>query len=235
MKKYCTICLSFEIKSIKSYYAHAAIQHPNIKISNVDLSYLIEKWDTLGAIQRRNVLLAENNYACSMCSFNKTRSCGSSILEIDHIDGNHTNNSKTNLRVLCPNCHALTPNFRNWGRNPKQKTSKRIRKGNKSFVSKSKTRLLPTANVVKLEFKNDLKFKLEKEKFENQFIEKILRLKSTNAVDFTKYGWIENVAKLTNEIPQVISRRVRRLMPDFYKEFCYSRKRYYKIKNAAEA
>lgn len=33
-------------------------------------------------------------------------------LELDHIDGNHDNNEFENLRVLCPNCHALTPTHR---------------------------------------------------------------------------------------------------------------------------
>lgn len=33
-------------------------------------------------------------------------------LELDHIDGNHQNNALQNLRLLCPNCHALTPTFR---------------------------------------------------------------------------------------------------------------------------
>lgn len=33
-------------------------------------------------------------------------------LELDHIDGNHVNNNLSNLRLLCPNCHALTPNYR---------------------------------------------------------------------------------------------------------------------------
>lgn len=28
-------------------------------------------------------------------------------LELDHIDGNHENNNLNNLRLLCPNCHAL--------------------------------------------------------------------------------------------------------------------------------
>lgn len=38
-------------------------------------------------------------------------------LELDHIDGNNKNNSIENLRLLCPNCHALTPTYR--GKNKK--------------------------------------------------------------------------------------------------------------------
>jgi hypothetical protein len=33
-------------------------------------------------------------------------------LELDHIDGDAGNNNYDNLRVLCPNCHALTPTFK---------------------------------------------------------------------------------------------------------------------------
>lgn len=33
-------------------------------------------------------------------------------LELDHIDGDNTNNELSNLRLLCPNCHALTPTYR---------------------------------------------------------------------------------------------------------------------------
>ena len=33
-------------------------------------------------------------------------------LELDHIDGDNLNNEFNNLKLLCPNCHSLTPNWR---------------------------------------------------------------------------------------------------------------------------
>ena len=33
-------------------------------------------------------------------------------LELDHINGNHDDNSLSNIRLLCPNCHAQTNNYR---------------------------------------------------------------------------------------------------------------------------
>ena len=39
-------------------------------------------------------------------------------LQLDHIDGDRTNNVLGNLRILCANCHAMTPTWgaRNRGR-----------------------------------------------------------------------------------------------------------------------
>ena len=33
-------------------------------------------------------------------------------LELDHINGDKENNSLANLRLLCPNCHSQTPEYR---------------------------------------------------------------------------------------------------------------------------
>jgi hypothetical protein len=35
------------------------------------------------------------------------------IFELDHINGDNSDNRIENLRILCPNCHSQTPTFRN--------------------------------------------------------------------------------------------------------------------------
>lgn len=61
----------------------------------------------------RNHLLKLSQNKCSICQWSKVNpATGKVPLEIDHVDGDHTNNSCANLRVVCPNCHSLTPNYR---------------------------------------------------------------------------------------------------------------------------
>ena len=61
----------------------------------------------------RRYIFYKYSDSCANCGFNTKHPVdGSSILEIDHIDGDASNNKENNLILLCPNCHALTPTFR---------------------------------------------------------------------------------------------------------------------------
>lgn len=54
---------------------------------------------------------------CELCGWAKRSPDGRMPLELDHINGDHSDNRLENLRILCPNCHSLQPTHR--GRNKK--------------------------------------------------------------------------------------------------------------------
>lgn len=59
---------------------------------------------------------------CERCGNNKW--LGHDIpLEVHHKDGDHYNNEIDNLMLLCPNCHALTSNWRGKNKNNKETIS----------------------------------------------------------------------------------------------------------------
>ena len=69
----------------------------------------------------RNRLLREFIFPheCSVCH-NTTWNDKPIPIELDHKDGNKYNNNLDNLRLICPNCHAQTHNY-------KSKNSKRYK------------------------------------------------------------------------------------------------------------
>jgi HNH endonuclease len=88
----------------------------------------IERWkkgevDGGRGINTRNLsyplihYLRDKYTVCSICGWDVVHPITGRVpLEIDHIDGNSENNDESNLRLVCPNCHSLSKNFRNLNR-----------------------------------------------------------------------------------------------------------------------
>jgi hypothetical protein len=60
---------------------------------------------------RRALLNSGIAYCCAGCGILPEWQGKSLLLQIDHINGDWSNNLKDNLRFLCPNCHSQTSTF----------------------------------------------------------------------------------------------------------------------------
>lgn len=70
----------------------------NLSVSSHIKRYLIEKYG--------------NKCSISDCGWNKVNPVTGKVpIQTDHIDGNPFNSKEENLRLLCPNCHSLTPTY----------------------------------------------------------------------------------------------------------------------------
>jgi len=60
----------------------------------------------------KKYLIDTHGEKCMECGWYKIHPVTGKVpIQLDHIDGNFENNCLDNLRLLCPNCHSLTPTF----------------------------------------------------------------------------------------------------------------------------
>lgn len=64
-------------------------------------------------VLKHNLIL----YSCAICSLKDSWNNKKLVLRLDHINGDNSNNSLSNLRFVCPNCDSQLPTFA--GRNRK--------------------------------------------------------------------------------------------------------------------
>lgn len=147
---------------------------------------------------------------------NKCECCGISEwqgkpinCELHHKDGNKFNHSLENLIILCPNCHSQTENFRF----KREKTNKlKIEKSNKLKIEKTDKSKYEKKLITS-------EFKLNKIKL----IEQRRNIVYNCNINFSKFGWVGQLAKLFGISPQKVGTWMKKYMSDFY-ETCYKRK-----------
>lgn len=60
----------------------------------------------------KRYLIETRGEKCERCGWNERHPITGRVpIEVDHINGNSDHRIE-NLRLLCPNCHSLTPNYR---------------------------------------------------------------------------------------------------------------------------
>jgi 5-methylcytosine-specific restriction endonuclease McrA len=107
--KYCSFCklqLNPSIENNNNKFCTKCIK--NGKHLHIIYDTEIAKTDLV----RKRILLEKRGHCCELCK-NNIWNDKLIPLELDHIDGYHDNNIEANLRLLCPNCHAQTPTYKN--------------------------------------------------------------------------------------------------------------------------
>lgn len=90
-----------------NYYYHQWI----IKWKNGEETGIVGEYGISKHLRRYLFEKYENK--CSKCGWSEVNPYTGKIpLEVEHIDGDYTNNDENNLTLLCPNCHSLTATYK---------------------------------------------------------------------------------------------------------------------------
>ncbi|HEV8420926.1 MAG TPA: HNH endonuclease signature motif containing protein [Actinomycetota bacterium] len=89
-------------------------ERPTVPAVPLEQVLVIGRLTQTSDLRRRLIQAGLKDAKCEVCGLDTWR--GNPIpLELDHVNGLRDDNRLSNLRLLCPNCHAQTPTYR--GRN----------------------------------------------------------------------------------------------------------------------
>lgn len=125
LKKYLTH-YKFDTSHFRGYAWNKGFKIPREAV--IPLEAILVKQSSFQTFKLKKRLFAVGLKAqnCEECGWAKKTEDGYLPLELDHINGDHSDHRLENLRVLCPNCHSLKPTYR--GRKNKGKHKARVAK-----------------------------------------------------------------------------------------------------------
>lgn len=88
-----------------------AIVANSVSAENARTRLMNDPMETLSPSRRRKRIALEQDHKCLHCGLSEWMG-EPLVIEVDHIDGDNTNNSRSNLRGLCPNCHSITTTWK---------------------------------------------------------------------------------------------------------------------------
>ena len=108
-RKYCSIKCQKEYESAEKYKDYLNNQD---RYSGIEINY---NW-------LKPIILKEQDNKCSICGMEPIWNGKEIHFILDHIDGDATNNTRTNLRLICPNCDSQLDTYkaRNIGRSTRK-------------------------------------------------------------------------------------------------------------------
>jgi hypothetical protein len=80
-----------------------------------------DRWVTSHNLKQRLFREGLKQPRCEICGWATQAPDGRVPVELDHINGDKTDNRLENLRIVCPNCHALQPTHRGLNKKSRRK------------------------------------------------------------------------------------------------------------------
>ena len=76
-----------------------------------DVKGILVKGKKVSSGRLRKALKKVREYRCEKCGNDGIHVGEPLTLQVEHVDGDNTNNEEINLKWLCPNCHSQTPTY----------------------------------------------------------------------------------------------------------------------------
>ena len=113
----------------KNYQTDDRIRDITEKISVPDDQiFVINSLFVAGKNLKKRLIRKGVNDICAVCGQEPLWNGHKLVLQLDHINGDRTDNRVENLRILCPNCHSQTPSYRGKSLKNKGKNCKKCSK-----------------------------------------------------------------------------------------------------------